>query len=85
MTTKNQQQTQRKLMVRLSVLVASSLTLAASWLGVSYADSGAQSTSTTAVVPQQQLTAPSTDTATSLVPAPAATRQVVVVRRSRAS
>ncbi len=81
MTTSADRQARRRLLVRLSVLTASALTFAASWLGVALADSRPLSVA----VSPSQLAAPRDGPASGLVPAPAATRQVVIVRRSRAS
>lgn len=93
MTTTNDQKVlataRRRRAVRLTMIAGSMLTLAASWFGVVRADQLAE----VARVPDQpaavtslsgDVGVTSTDT-TSLVPAPPATRQVIVVRRTRAS
>lgn len=69
---------------RLAVLATSALTLAASWVGVAAADRNSEPAQ--AVTTATPLSAAATvEGVTTLVPAPAATRKVVVVRRSRAS
>lgn len=101
MTTKGEAQARRRQLVRLSVLATSSLALAASWIGVVAVDGAGQSKPAMAavqvsatfalppapgVMANQQSVIPNA-AASNLVPAPAPapTRQVVIVRRSRAS
>lgn len=82
----------RRRTARLTVIAGSALTLAVSWLGVVQADD-ARPDPRAAVVFQQPAsvttvagTAPAPVGSTeALVPAPTPTRQVIVVRRSRAS
>lgn len=83
MPTSGGNRAQRPLIVRLSVLAASSLALGASWIGVVRADQVVDAGPVPAAV--QQLLAPTADAASELIPAPAAMRQVVIVRQLRAS
>ena len=98
MTTKGPEQgtaqARRRRAARLTVVAGSALTLAVSWLGVVQADGARSDPRVLAVVSQDAATvsvaagvavSPPTGSVETLVPAPTATRQVIVVRRSRAS
>jgi hypothetical protein len=97
MTMTKSNQARRRLQVRLSVLAGSAVTLAASWLGVVYADATQAARSESADAPlassasavtgaDMASSAPrTTESGSTLVPVPTPARQTVIVRRSRAS
>lgn len=80
----------RRELVTLSVITASALTLAGSWLGIAASDAARAGSTWTIQAPAQatsvvQAGVEAPPATGALQPAPAPTRQVVVVRRSRAS
>lgn len=83
-------QARRRRTVRLTMVAGSALTLAVSWLGVMQADrvqdpsTGAAQPAAVAAVAGPVPVGSATSDGT-LVPAPTPTREVIVVRRSRAS